>query len=201
MRGLGDNTKRRKLFYYLNMKKYDIIFLQETHSTGICENQWKNEWGGKIWFDYSSARDKGVAILIRKNFSVKVFEVYRSNLFPGRFVALKVEIEGEILLLANIYALNLDSPQFFDIIFQKMEQTGLDRKIVGGDFNLVLNQQLDRKGKGTHKNMKVTKRVVDWIENLGLVDIWRAKQDRPGFTWARKYLYPIFERLDFLFSG
>ena len=39
------------MFTWCRKRKADIIFLQETHSKEELENQWINEWGGKIIID------------------------------------------------------------------------------------------------------------------------------------------------------
>ena len=43
---LGMVGKRRPMFNYFHKKKFDIILLQETHSTKQVANYWKTEWGG-----------------------------------------------------------------------------------------------------------------------------------------------------------
>ena len=184
------------MFHQFHLKKYDIILIQEAHSDKLIEYQWKNEWGGKMYFDHSSSRDKGVIIMFRKEVDFRVQEVYQLKKYPGRFIAVKGTINGELIVLVNIYAPNTDSPEFFDEVFIKVQQIGVDRKIIGGDFNLIL-QQIDRKGPGRHNNIKASKTVLNYCEALNLLDIWRMlKPNNPGFTWRRNYPYSLFERLD-----
>ena len=52
MRGLANYQKRKELFYQFHLKKYDIMFLQETHSDLESEKKWQNEFGSKIVFDH-----------------------------------------------------------------------------------------------------------------------------------------------------
>ena len=74
--------------------------MQETHST-LCDiRRWKNEWGGNIWFDHGSW-EKGVAILTRKNFPLQIFEAYRLEEYPGRFLAVKAKIENETVSISE----------------------------------------------------------------------------------------------------
>ena len=47
--GLKNNLKRKTIFHFLKNKKFDFIFLQETHSSDTDEKLWKCEWGG-IYF-------------------------------------------------------------------------------------------------------------------------------------------------------
>ena len=48
-RGLNKSIKRRKLFRWLHIRKFDVIFLQETYSDASLENFWRAEWGGDIF--------------------------------------------------------------------------------------------------------------------------------------------------------
>ena len=53
IRGLRDSKKRKEVFHYFNIKKFDIIMLQETHSNVEVERVWRAEWGNSI-LHYSS---------------------------------------------------------------------------------------------------------------------------------------------------
>ena len=46
VRGIGNGMKRRKIFHFLHNKEFDIVFLQETHSSKKSECIWRSEWGG-----------------------------------------------------------------------------------------------------------------------------------------------------------
>ena len=42
---LRDSKKRKEIFHYFNIKKFDIIMLQKTHSNAEVERVWRVEWG------------------------------------------------------------------------------------------------------------------------------------------------------------
>ena len=44
VRGVRAATKRKALFTWLNERRYDIIFLQETYSTVDVEDIWRPQW-------------------------------------------------------------------------------------------------------------------------------------------------------------
>ena len=52
VRGLRDQTKRSKVFNYVRSKSFDIIALQETHSTIGDKQLWTSQWGGKIYYSH-----------------------------------------------------------------------------------------------------------------------------------------------------
>ena len=64
LRGMRGTDKRRQLFYKFHSSKYQLFFLQETHSTPQIERQWSSEWGGKIYFSHGTSESRGVCILI-----------------------------------------------------------------------------------------------------------------------------------------
>ena len=63
--GLRNNLKRKTIFHFLKMKKFDFILLQETHSNQTDEKLWKCEWGGDIFYSHGTNHCNGVAILVK----------------------------------------------------------------------------------------------------------------------------------------
>ena len=61
VRGIRDQTKRRRMFSYLKDQKAKLYFLQETYSEQGDETIWKNEWGGDMFFPMAPAIVKGSA--------------------------------------------------------------------------------------------------------------------------------------------
>ena len=66
IRGLNKSIKRRKLFRWLHLNRFDRVFLQETYSDPTLEDVWRADWGGEILFAHASKRSKGVMILFRQ---------------------------------------------------------------------------------------------------------------------------------------
>ena len=48
VRGLREDRKRKEMFTFLQNKAFDIIFIQESHSSPEIEKKWQDEWGGII---------------------------------------------------------------------------------------------------------------------------------------------------------
>ena len=63
----------------------------------------------------------------------------------GRAVLVKIDLEERYVTLANIYAPNTDNPEFFDHIFDLVENTNCENIIFGGDLNLALEPDKDKK--------------------------------------------------------
>ena len=60
-------TKTKALLTWLNVRRYDIIFLQETYSTAYVEDIWRTKWRGKLFFAHGSNHSSGVIILVRSD--------------------------------------------------------------------------------------------------------------------------------------
>ena len=50
VQGLQDNKKRKRIFQTFRNSKFDIILLQETHSTDEDIIDWKKDWIGTAFF-------------------------------------------------------------------------------------------------------------------------------------------------------
>ena len=184
------------MFYYFHKKNYNVVLLQETHSHNKIETRWRAESGAKLWFSHGTSQARGVAIWVRKNFDLKPLEVRRDE--EGRFILLRAEVEKEKMLFVCLYGPNIDDLQFYINAFRKVEETGVDRKIIGGDFNTVLDYERDRSNKMRHRNQKASDAVNDVIENLDLADVWRVKNgEKTGYTWRKKQPF-LAERLDYI---
>lgn len=110
VRGLRNEIKRRKIFNFLHEHKFDVIMLQETHSTRDDCRFWEAEWGGKIFFSHGSSAAKGTAILIRKNLNVLINHEHADA--DGRVVAVSFVFEEIEFCCASIYAPNVDDVNF-----------------------------------------------------------------------------------------
>ena len=197
VRGLGEAAKRRDIFHYFNIKPFQVILLQELHCTKKTEYLWKAEWGHNMILAHGSSVSKGVGILIKNNCS---YTIHRSVIDPkGRYVILDLTLLECRLTLVNLYGPNVDNPEFFKEIIKILDEMPNLYRIIGGDFNLVLDNKMDKKGGNpVHQNKLSQEVILSWIRERGLVDIWR--QNNPSqerFTWTRRKPTPILCRLDF----
>ena len=194
MRGLANAEKRRTIFNeYRNCA--DILCLQETHSNKLEENQWRNLWGGRILFSHGETNARGVCICFKKGVFFNIQNVI-CDMF-GRYIACDVSQEdGRKVSICNIYAPNNDNPAFFDSVNQNCASLSHER-IMLGDFNLVLDEKLDKYGTEYNNKPKSKQFLTDLMEEYCLIDIWRARhQGTMRFSWKR--FHPLqASRIDF----
>ena len=193
--GLNNKQKRRDVFHYLRNKQYSVYFLQDTHFEKKLENYILAEWGYDGYFSSYASNARGVAILFNNNFEFKVKRVCR--LVGGNAIVVLAEIKTLDFLFVNIYGPNKDNPDFYMGLNEKIRELNIDKVIIGGDFNLVLNPQKDYLNYKHINNPKAKEAVDTMIDDLELNDIWRdLNEDYLRYTWRRSN--PIQQaRLDF----
>ena len=200
VRGLGDNLKRKRVFRYMKLNKIDACMLQETHCTGKFESVFSNMWGSKCIFANGTSNARGVAILLNKKLSNNVLEVRRDC--NGRYILCKLQIGEYTYCITNIYAPNEDTPSFFTDIFNQVRELDCIFQIVGGDFNVVLNPELDRSMNRIY-NGNSRDILLKEIESNNWIDPWRDKNpEKKVFSWMRGLNRNEWSRIDyFLISG
>ena len=106
VRGLRNNGKREKMFCWLKDQPYNIILLQETHSTYDINNKWAQEWGNLAYFSGIKSNSQGVGILIKEGVNCDV--VNYIDIFKGRLHAIELKINDQNITIINIYGPNND---------------------------------------------------------------------------------------------
>ena len=195
-RGLRNNMKLKEVLTWLQLREAKFIFLQETHTISESEYVWRQAWEGSLFFSHGTSNSKGTCILINKSLPFTVYKSIQDK--DGRYVIIDAEINGLRLTLCNIYGPNEDNADFYIEVIQHVESLPNDNKIIGGDFNLVLNILIDKKSGTMNINKKSQILINNWMEETELVDIWRFQHpDSRKYTWCRRNPSPVFCRLDF----
>ena len=116
----------------------------------------------------------------------------------GRFIICDIKTNEKLITLATLYAPNEDDPSFFERFHNHLrDHFQCDDIIIGGDFNLVLDIEIDKKGGLAKTHTKAVKVIKDYMAELDLVDAWRLlNPDGRRYTWRRQKP-EIHCRLDF----
>ena len=83
-----------------------------------------------------------MSILFNNIFSFHILKTISDP--KGRFIV-DTKTESKTLTLANSYVPNNDNPFFFENVFKHLFTFECEEIILGGDFNLVLDVQKDKK--------------------------------------------------------
>lgn len=179
--GLRNAQKRRKVFALLRDYKCDIVMLQETHATQEIQQLWQSEWGGNAYFSNGTSNTRGILTATRKGLNCEILQI-KTDL-EGRVIIVELEIDGLSLLLANIYAPNIDDPDFFERNIKLIESFDNSNIVWAGDFNFVMNTDIDR-FQSHHNNKKAMAVVSSYMTIAELTDVWRFKNpDSRVYTW------------------
>ena len=106
----------------------------------------------------------------------------------GSYIFLDISLFEERYVIVNIYGPSeRDSPDFFTNIFQKIEDTGCRQVMIGGDWNVILNPDIDARNYRSFnmrpRSREIIKNKMDFLE---LVDIYRKVfPNKKSYTWRR----------------
>ena len=200
-RGLGDGVKRKIVFDWLREKHKGIILLQETHSTVEVEKIWASQWGGKIFFSHGSSNSRGVAILITPELDCTIKEVIRDAY--GRLLLLLITTFDREFVVGNVYCPTKDKPSeqenFLTCVKSHLLPLMDKEVLLGGDFNVCLIPDLDKKGGTIERQSVFAKSIHSFQEEFSLVDIWRIRHPQLArYTRREKSVRGLVQsRLDF----
>ena len=143
------------------------------------EKSWKNAWGGNILFSHGTNLSRGVAILIPDSIEprLNISNIHTDS--EGRMVLLEGEIDDNPVVIINLYAPTKDQEnlqlQFLKQVIECLEKYNDKNVIIGGDFNICLNNNLDKRGGKKENASKSSNFLNSLIEEYNLSDIWRIR--------------------------
>ena len=157
---------------------------------------WKNEWANDAFFCGESNNSDGIGILINPNFPYSI-QKYK-EIITGRMQALDLVINDKEITIINIYGPNNDNAHFYQTLNEYLQENGEKTFIIGGDFNIVLNETLDKRNGRANSHKLCRKKINDMIDSFNLIDIWRDMHPNARqYTWHSSHKPPIFSRLDY----
>ena len=128
---------------------------------------------------------------------LKVEIISQHSDVEGRLLICNVKIDETVLTICNLYAPNHDNPKFFKDVMCKIEQMSTENIIIGGDFNLVMNPEIDRYNSLTNHN-KSLEVINAGIQHLNLTDVWQDHYpEGRRYSWFRKKPEISASRIDF----
>ena len=148
---------------------------------------------------YFRSNARGVAILFNKNLNYNIHKQILDN--QGNYIILDISIHNQHFSLINIYGPNTDNPNFFQEIFQKVDDIGNTDFIICGDFNLILDPNKDCSNYKYVNNPKARDRVLKFIDEKNAIDMFRENNpELKRYTWRKRN--PLKQaRLDFFLTS
>ena len=172
------------------MKKHTsknaIVFMQETHSSDKTGKQWEQLWTRSIKFSHGTTSSKGA---FSEGLELNITKEFTDQ--NGCYIVLQVDIQGNPYVLINYYAPNLETQQVSVLdeltkVLSNLEVKENTNLILGRDFNLILNLNLDADGGNpTLKSSSIKSLNILIVEN-DLVEIWRIRNPESNlYTWRK----------------
>lgn len=192
--------KRRILFRFLRSQNYDIVCLQEAHIMDKDSEQWQKEWGGGLYHVSETAKSGGQIILLRKGIQsiVEVKQMY----FNPRILTVNLKIDEKELLIFSVYAPNINNEKldFLQEMNTIIKNNAIDYTLICGDFNAVLDNELDIIS-GEKYAEGVVNKFNSLLSECDLFDAWRLFNiESKEFTWSRNTPF-IARRLDYVLAS
>jgi hypothetical protein len=133
--------------------------------------------------------------MFNNNFEYNIHQIKTDN--TGNYIITDITIEGERMTLVNIYGPNVDNANFYQNILDCIEYYQNDKYIICGDFNLVLNHNLDTKNYLYINHPKAQQKLIENMEAYDLKDPFRELYPNlRRYTWRKKTPFKQ-ARLDF----
>ena len=142
--GLNAPAKRHRLAEWIQKQDPYLSCVQETHFRPKDTYRLKVKGWKEIFHANGKQKKARVAILISDKINLKIKKIARDE--EGRYIMIKGSIQEEDITIANIYAPNIEAPQY-------IRQTLADTKgeidsntMIVRDFNTPLTP-MDRSSK------------------------------------------------------
>ena len=159
---------------------------------------WKREWGGEMFFTPGSHHSQGLITLLSRNLDVTSIITQRIG---ERILSLSLSYNEHDITVLNVYGPNNDKDkQEFLTELEKYLQHLHESKyvFVAGDFNMVLNNDIDVISGNPHDS-KIVSRFNEFMCSTDMYDVWRLYNGNTReFTWSSSSAPWKARRLDYL---
>jgi exonuclease III len=95
------------------------------------------------------------------------------HILNGKFIIIDAKLQGNRVTLVVVYGPNRDDPIFYQSLQSKIEMIGNTSVIIGGDWNVPLNYDIDTEKYVNKNNPKAQKKIHALMADLDLIDVWR----------------------------
>ena len=171
VRGINSRYKRLLVFDHFKTSKFAIILLQETKTTFRNENKIKREWHNhKIIINSTKSENaSGGCMILFNSHNIIVLDTILTS--DGKCIVVDFELNGSRYNLVNAYFPDTSDQKAFILSLYPLVSSQYPI-ILGGDFNLALNSNIDRYPVRNYKDAHVTD-LESLIDTFDLHDACR----------------------------
>ena len=139
--GLNAPTKRHRPTEWIQKQDPYICCLQETRFRPRDTYRLKVRGWKKIFHANGNQKKAGEAILISDKIDFKIKTITRDK--ERHCIMIKVSIQEEDIIIVNIYAPNMEAPQYIRQMLTAIKGEIDSNKIIVGEFNTPLSLWTD----------------------------------------------------------
>lgn len=174
-----------------------MITLQETKLSTEDAQRLKANWIGQVLCSPAVGKRRGVITLVNKNSRLTIQDQHAD--MEGRLLVTSFQRGEERIHIANIYGPNTDDVDFWEGIADRLRTLPPDDLlIVAGDFNQVMDQDIDRQPQRNRQRAHTQNILKALCTKLQLSDPWRLQHpDTRDYTF---YSHPhnSYSRIDYI---
>lgn len=152
--------------------------LQETHSVKEDQVLWNKDWGSEILLNHGTSNSRGTLLAFGNEVDYKILKHINDG--NGRLQICSIAIEGNKFLLVNVYNNNTENEQIttiqnLDKMLESVDEILEHEIIIGGDFNFILDKELDAYGGNPLLKLKSIAEITKLKQKYNLCDIYRIR--------------------------
>lgn len=197
VRGLNNPVKRRAILHYLEHSKAGICLLQETHLLPKDHHRMKSRAFPTQIFSSNPSKSAGIAILVSRSFQGRVLQ--KEAEIRGRLLTYQFMVGGMSFIVGSVYAPNEGQDKFFHDALTEATATTERRLLLGGDLNLVFDNDRSCQRTGTTGALSPAGRAR--LQDLGFIDLWRHFHPLSRAYTFYSGAHKTYARLDYLLSS
>ena len=196
VKGLNHPVKRKKVFTHLTQFNADVMFLQETHICSSDSSRLLTGWAGQHFHSTFEAKARGVSILISNGVPFESTKIIADK--NGRYVIATGKLFNINVVLANVYAPNIEDVGFFVRSFSLFPDLDSHYLILGTDLNRCLDQVLDRSSTRPGVVNRSVTYIKSFLAECGISDVWRDSNPLRREYSFFSHVHHTYSRIDYL---
>lgn len=193
--GLNSPVKRTKCLDYLRCKNVHLALIQESHLKAADVHRFQNRYFKVICSSSAANKTKGVLIVSKRNFD---FSIIRSGGdTEGRITYAVGSVNNTKYAFVSVYAPTEGDPLFFQELLRLVVSLEDCLVVLGGDFNTVLDPQLDR-SHASKADSIISGCFNSFLRHTNICDVWRLQNDGVKDYTFFSARHKSYSRIDYL---
>uniref|UniRef100_A0A8C6U322 Endonuclease/exonuclease/phosphatase domain-containing protein n=1 Tax=Neogobius melanostomus TaxID=47308 RepID=A0A8C6U322_9GOBI len=195
--GIGRERCSPTFAWQKKKKKLDMAFIQESHLNEFEHKKLGKLSSSQVYYSSHKSSRRGVAILVGTHIAFQADKVISDR--DGRYVTVIGHISHTEMSLINVYNPPEEGPDLVKKIADLISSESKGITIIAGDFNLILNANMDSQGNKKHYSESSAKVLRRAMKEAGIADVWRNLNPLVKYYTYCSKSHNKYSRLDYFF--